>query len=134
LAAADAPAAPGAYILEILIDEAIGVEIAGKPAATLPPGRYLYCGSAKGPGGLRARLARHMRRQKAVRWHVDQLTCRGRVPGAWIVPDGNECLLVESLSHLPAPVRGFGGSDCKRCAAHLLAWPRGVALTKPIAD
>jgi hypothetical protein len=45
--AADAPAVPGAYVLAILIETALSVNIAGK-AAALPPGRYLYCGSAKG--------------------------------------------------------------------------------------
>lgn len=122
-AAADAPTAAGAYVLIIRIDEPVGVTIAGKPAGTLRPGRYLYCGSAKGPGGLRARLSRHMRRRKSVRWHVDQLTSRGRVRGAWVAVDGDECDLVAALSHLPVPIPAFGSTDCARCGSHLLAWP-----------
>jgi Uri superfamily endonuclease len=46
----------------------------GRSSIILPAGRYLYCGSAKGPGGLKARLSRHMRRGKSVRWHIDRLT------------------------------------------------------------
>jgi hypothetical protein len=42
--------------------------------------RFLYCGSAKGPGGSKARLSRHF---KSVRWHIDQLTERGSVVSAF---------------------------------------------------
>ena len=70
--------------------------------------------------GLRARLARHMRRAKRPHWHVDLLTEAGRVAGAWIVPGGDECALVAALSHLPMPIPGFGASDCRRCRSHLL--------------
>ena len=62
-----------------------------KPPAPPAPGFYLYCGSAKGPGGLAARLARHMRHGKAIRWHVDVLTEAGTVLGAWTFPGGDEC-------------------------------------------
>jgi hypothetical protein len=53
----------GGYLLAIDLSEPVAVSICGKPSALLAPGLYLYCGSAKGPGGLRARLAHHMRRQ-----------------------------------------------------------------------
>ncbi len=94
-ASADAaPAAPRAYILQIDLDELVLVNTASKPRAELSPGRYFYCGSANGPGGLRSRLARHMRRGKSVHWHIDQLTERGTVTGAWTVRNGRECDLV----------------------------------------
>jgi hypothetical protein len=35
------------------------------------------------PGGLRARLARQMRRGKPIHWHIDRLTEAGTVLGAW---------------------------------------------------
>ena len=86
-ASADAaPAAPGAYILQIDLVQPLFVQMAGKFCAQLSAGRYLYCGSAKGPGGLRSRLARHMRHGKSMHWHIDQLTERGAVTGAWIMP------------------------------------------------
>ena len=126
--AADIPARAGGYILVIDLAEPVAVTIGrGKPQA-LAPGRYLYCGSAKGPGGLRARVARHLRRGKPVRWHVDHLTERGAVIGAWVFPGREECALAAKLSHLPAPVPGFGSSDCRRCASHLFAWPEGAPL------
>lgn len=118
-AAPEIPAEPGAYVLAVTLDA---------PALGLPPGRYLYCGNARGPGGLRARLARHMRKGKRIHWHVDRLTEAGRVLGAWIFPGGDECALVRRLAGLPVPIPGFGSSDCARCESHLLAWPEGAIL------
>lgn len=119
----DAPVLPGAYVLAVEIARPVTVRLPGKPATSLSPGRYLYCGSARGPSGLRARLGRHMRRGKAIRWHVDRLTEAGAVLGAWVFPGGNECDLVMALSGLPVPIAGFGSTDCARCRSHLLRWP-----------
>ncbi len=117
------PALPGAYVLAISLSKLVVVSICRKPSAPLAPGCYLYCGSAKGPGGLRARVARHVRHGKAIRWHVDGLTEAGTVLGAWTFPGGDECDLVAALSHLPVPIEGFGSTDCRRCRSHLLRWP-----------
>lgn len=125
----DAPSLPGAYVLAVEIAKPIAVTIPGKPAASLDPGRYLYCGSARGPGGLRARLGRHMRRGKAIRWHIDRLTEVGTVLGAWVFPGGDECDLVAALSSLPVPIAGFGSTDCTRCHSHLLRWPEAESST-----
>jgi Uri superfamily endonuclease len=115
-----APSTPGAYILQIDLAEAVLVTIARQPPIRLAAGRYFYCGSAKGPGGLRSRLARHMRRGKSVHWHIDQLTERGVVSGSWIACNGRECDLVAMLAQLPIPIARFGSSDCNRCRSHLL--------------
>ena len=123
-----APSAPGAYILQVELAENVLVTIAGRSPTELTAGRYLYCGSAKGPGGLRARLARHMRHGKSVHWHIDQLTERGIIIGSWIVPNGRQCELVAMLGSLPMPIPGFGSSDCNRCRSHLLYRPTGVAV------
>lgn len=125
--AADAPTRVGAYVLALHLDAPLDVRI-GKTSATLPAGDYLYCGSARGPGGLRARLARHMRRQKRAHWHIDQLTSAARILGAFIDEAGDECALNAALDSLPIPIAGFGSSDCRRCAAHLRFWPEGAAL------
>lgn len=124
-ASADAaPEAPGAYLLQIDLAEPLLVGMAGKSYIELSAGRYLYCGSANGPGGLRSRLARHMRRGKPVHWHIDQLTERSAVTGAWIVRNGKECDLVAMLARLETPIPGFGSSDCTHCRSHLLCAPR----------
>lgn len=127
-AAAALPAVAGAYVLLIRLDKPFVLRLAGRPAVSLSAGRYLYCGSARGPGGLRARVARHLRRRKTLRWHVDRLTTRGRVIAVWAVPDGDECALAAQLGGLPVPVPGFGSSDCAGCPSHLFAWPEGAVL------
>jgi Uri superfamily endonuclease len=99
----DLPAAPGAYVLMLELRRPVRLAIATLPATTLPPGRYAYAGSARGPGGIRARVRRHLRKDKKPHWHIDRLADLLRVPGASV------------------PVPGFGSSDCRRCAAHLVA-------------
>ncbi len=120
------PAFPGAYLLLIKLTEPIVVRLSNMPSTSLIPGRYLYAGSAHGPGGLKARVSRHMRRAKPHRWHIDQLTETGDVLGAWIFPGGEECDLVERLSALPIPIARFGNSDCGRCRSHLLGPIEGL--------
>jgi histidyl-tRNA synthetase len=117
------PRLPGAYVLAVDLSRPIVVTLGNNRPVSLSAGLYLYCGSAKGPGGLRARIARHLRRGKAMRWHIDRLTEAGRVLGAWPFVGRSECELVATLAHLPAPIEGFGSSDCRRCRSHLVLWP-----------
>jgi Uri superfamily endonuclease len=126
--AVSTPAAPGAYALWLHFASPLDVRVGKISATTLPAGDYLYCGSARGPGGLRARLARHMRKDKRAHWHVDQLTLAGDFLGAFILEGGDECALNAALADLPIPIAGFGSSDCRRCAAHLRFLPKGAAL------
>jgi Uri superfamily endonuclease len=101
-----------------------------------PAGYYLYVGSALGPGGLRARLARHRRGSqrssqpssrpagKKLHWHIDYLLQRAQLIEVWSVASEErlECRWSEvarELSGAQVPVRGFGSSDC-RCPAHLI--------------
>ncbi len=72
-------AAPGAYMLFIELEGALALPATSRGSRTLAPGRHAYCGSAYGPGGLRARLRRHLKREKARRWHVDHLYQPSRI-------------------------------------------------------
>jgi len=91
----------------------------------LPSGHHAYVGSAR--RGLAARLARHCRRAKRLRWHIDYLRLVADPVGAVVWPwrRGRECrlaraLLTEGLGQIAAS--RFGASDC-RCPAHLLVVP-----------
>ena len=126
----DAPAAPGAYALWLRLPAPLAAT-AGNRSAILAPGDYLYCGSAKGPGGLRARLARHWREEKRAHWHVDQLTAAGDIIGAFAVEGGSECAVNAALAALPIPLPGFGSSDCPRCVSHLRFFPATARLPSP---
>lgn len=94
--------------------------IARPSPVMLCAGYYLYAGSARGPGGLKARVARHMRRPKLCHWHVDQISAVADVVGAFVWPGGNECALAARWARVGTPVAGFGSSDCRRCRSHLL--------------
>ena len=113
----EAPSLPGAYVIAIELADPVAVTLLGQAAIELPAGRYLYCGSAKGPGGLKARLSRHFRRGKSVRWHIDQLTERGSVVGSWIFLGGDECELVRRFSQLPIPIPGSAAAIARNAAA-----------------
>ena len=118
----DLPPIGGAYAILIETRRPADITLRGVNLR-LCPGQYLYCGSARGPGGIRARVGRHLRKSKAQRWHVDRLTGIGRVSGVVVAPDGSECALFARFSALKGaevPAPGFGSSDCSRCAAHLL--------------
>ncbi len=122
------PPEPGAYVLLIELGAPLALEVASLACAVLPAGRYAYCGSAYGPGGLKARIGRHLRADKAHRWHVDHLTGAGRIVDFRAVPGGRECDLLDRLLEAPGavvPVPGFGSSDCRACPAHLVALPAG---------
>ncbi len=124
--AGTAPGAPGAYALLILLKRRFAGSIGALGEVALPPGAYLYLGSARGPGGLRARLARHARREKPLHWHVDRLTAHGALVSMLAAPGASECDLADHARALPGagvPVAGFGSSDCRRCPAHLIAVP-----------
>lgn len=116
------PAQKGSYILLIRVEKLLEGMLRGKPYV-LTPGFYAYCGSAMGPGGLKARIQRHSRMDKKVHWHVDQVTTRAPVIAAGISTSASECALVDQLMRQPGtgiPVPGLGSSDCKRCSSHFL--------------
>ena len=89
----------------------------------VPPGWYVYAGNARGRGGIRGRVKRHLRRGKPPHWHVDRLTEAAETMVAIAFAGGDECMLVQALLARPrfhAPVAGFGSTDCRVCPAHLL--------------
>lgn len=82
-------------------------------------GVYFYAGSAK--RNLAARIERHSRKAKPLRWHIDYLSVRAEMIGAMLVPERRvpECELAAELLRLyERAVPGFGSSDC-RCRGHL---------------
>ena len=85
---------------------------------SLPNGQYVYTGSAR--RGLESRIARHLRSDKALRWHIDYLL---NAPGVHVTSivrsHRDECRLNQATPGT-LPVTGFGASDCKAgCGAHL---------------
>ena len=128
------PNAKGAYLLLFKLDDALDFEAGRLGRVRLPAGWAVYVGSAMGPGGLRARLQRHMRPDKRLHWHIDYLTAVCS-PVDWYASTSDvrlECVWVQRMLALPGvvvPVPGFGSSDCgEGCPAHLLASASAIEL------
>lgn len=120
----------GFYQLHLKLSHPVSVVIGALGVHTVPAGHYIYTGSAR--RGLRARLARHQSRNKALRWHIDYFlrpsTCsrhrsaRITAINVFEIGETNECTLARESLLLPGSqivVRGFGSSDC-RCPSHLV--------------
>lgn len=127
------PVKRGAYALVINLAGPLVLEIPRYAGSRLPAGRYVYCGSAYGPGGIAARVRRHCRTDKKLRWHVDHLTRTGTVVDVVPVVGGRECVLLAAALTTPGahvPLHRFGSMDCTSCRAHLVA----VGSTFAVAD
>lgn len=120
----------GAYVLALSLDEPQTISIGRLGRFQMPAGWYLYSGSARGPGGLAARLGRHRRRlgsAKRAHWHIDYLRDQATWGGAWArcTRERLECCWAQAFCQLPGArlvVPGFGASDCK-CPGHLVYVP-----------
>lgn len=117
----------GTYVLALWLETQQRIVVGRLGEIEFPSGWYLYVGSAMGPGGLQARLARHREhigRAKRAHWHVDHLRERAAWGGAWALASHQrlECDWAAQLQRLPGAeivAPGFGASDC-RCSTHLV--------------
>jgi Uri superfamily endonuclease len=120
----------GSYVLALWLDAPHIIPIGKMGTFEFTAGWYLYAGSARAPGGLAARLARHRQRlgpHKRAKWHVDFLREWAAWGGAWgrTSDERLECAWAAACRSLPGAaivVPGFGASDC-RCPAHLVHVP-----------
>ncbi|MGI9379847.1 MAG: GIY-YIG nuclease family protein [Methyloligellaceae bacterium] len=114
----------GAYALCFQLERGLELSHPEKLSGPYSPGTYVYCGNANGAGGIQSRLRYHFRRQKKPHWHIDHLTTvTVETIQAFAISDTSECDLIEILLNTNAfiiPRKGFGSSDCKYCASHLL--------------
>ncbi len=123
IVALDLPPEGGTYalVLRCTTERTIRVGKLGK--VRLQPGYYVYVGSALGPGGLRARIAHHLRRAEHPHWHIDYIREHVRLEQLWY---SNGLVRLEhrwaqALIAAPgasAPFSRFGASDCN-CTSHL---------------
>src|SRR5512139_785094 len=95
-------------------------------------GFYVYIGSAFGPGGIRARVARHVSRPVSRHWHIDYLWRSVRVAEVWYSHDPvrrehDWARILRRAEGSSVPLRQFGASDC-RCEAHLLFFEQAPSL------
>lgn len=112
----------GTYVLILECVKARQITVGRRGPSSIFPGYYLYVGSAFGPGGLEARIRRHARREKRLRWHIDYLRAHSKVAAVWFSTADRrlEHCWAAALSRMPGlvPVPRFGASDCG-CPTHL---------------
>ena len=131
------PTFPGVYALVLTLGKSERLSVGRFGEVDLLPGTYVYFGSARGPGGIRARLGRHLQGDGKTHWHIDHLRAAANVDGVcWAVVESDqrwECEWTQAVGRLAGvsvPVAGFGASDCRSgCGAHLLRFER---LTCPV--
>ena len=124
-------AGKGAYVLLIELPTEETVIVGRLGQIHFRQGHYAYVGSAL--GGLRQRLARHLRSEKKAYWHIDYLL--ERAPISEIVTcetdARTECAIARALAGRSDSVPGFGSSDCP-CRSHLFFSP--VSMTEMVVS
>lgn len=129
------PKRAGTYALCLYIAQSQAVTVGQLGRAFFAAGTYVYVGSAFGPGGLRARLGRHVRTGETLHWHIDYVRAIAAVRGFCYAAASErlECRWSQALAACPEariPVAGFGSSDCNAgCDAHLIWLPADAALS-----
>ena len=106
------------YQLRLAVPLPVRIEVGRLGRFDFPAGIYIYTGSAR--RNLEARIARHLRREKTLRWHIDYLL---GAPGVHVVDvlrsRRGECRWNQATGGTVI-VPGFGASDCRAgCGSHL---------------
>ena len=135
------PSLPGTYVLLLSLPAAASITVGVLGTHRFPGGYYAYVGSALGPGGLAARIRRHLTPTARPHWHIDALRAHSQPVAVWYATGEErcECTWAAALSRLDGasiPARGFGSSDCS-CAGHLLHFasrPRPTALARACGE
>lgn len=121
------PDEPGTYALVLHLGHTSRLVVGALGPQIFPVGCYVYVGSAWGPGGLRARVERHLRGSERTHWHIDVLRRIATPIALWLSPQKHlECIWARYLAAQPGvamPVSRFGASDC-RCPSHLFLLSR----------
>jgi Uri superfamily endonuclease len=118
------PITNGIYTLLIKVKNNKNILVGKLGNIEFKKGFYVYIGSAQ--NNLKARIKRHLRKNKKIFWHIDYLTSHQgtQIIEVWILSDNNrrkECEVAEKFYKEVSPcgiIRNFGSSDCK-CPSHL---------------
>jgi Uri superfamily endonuclease len=127
------PTCAGTYVLIVEASARRCVQVGALGALTVMPGFYAYVGSARGPGGLAARLAHHRRRNRIRHWHIDYLRRHTALREIWLTrdPENHEHAWAVVLGRCPGatiPLARFGATDCG-CRSHLFRFTRTPRLS-----
>ncbi len=111
----------GLYAIVLSLSRTRSVRVGKFGVKSFEKGTYIYIGSAR--KNLSKRVARHKRREKTFRWHIDYLRKHCRWEGFCVYTDiESECELAERIEKTVTggrPHKRFGASDCG-CKGHLV--------------
>ncbi len=113
----------GTYCLVLELRDDAQIRVGALGARRFPAGVYVYVGSAL--SGIEQRVARHARKAKKKRWHIDYLLARADLHATIAIPSqtkDTECAAVRALMSTEgarAVAPRFGSSDCG-CDSHLI--------------
>ncbi len=121
------PSERGSYALIVEIGKQIQIKIGSLGKQSFKKGFYCYVGSARGPGGIRARISHHikshMREEKKHHWHIDHLLTHARPLEVWFSFSLGEGDIADHLLARFPYTRGFGSTDSSR-PSHLFYSPK----------
>jgi Uri superfamily endonuclease len=143
---------PGTYALIMAAAHPGEIQVGALGTLQVCSGWYIYVGSAFGPGGLGARIGRHLKGQgepvtasaaplaqaKKLHWHIDYLLQVVELRKLWYTTDParREHAWAGILAGKPGavlPMQGFGSSDC-HCISHLIYLETGAGLIQARFD
>ncbi|HLA26407.1 MAG TPA: DNA/RNA nuclease SfsA [Syntrophales bacterium] len=124
----------GDYLLLLHLAADMSLEVGSLGTVDFPQGYYLYVGTAK--RALTKRLARHLRKNKTINWHMDYLR-----------PYADRCTAIPIRSRKPLEhalakalldmsdwsIPAFGSSDC-RCPTHLFGMKKNPLHVQAFID
>lgn len=124
----------GTYALVLFLAHSRMIQIGRLGSFVFPSGYYAYIGSAFGPGGLPARIGRHLRKEKRLHWHIDYLREHTFIEEVWVCREYKKsehawARFLENHIAASQPVPGFGCSDCT-CSTHLFHFDSHTSFTR----
>lgn len=106
------------YQLNIVLIEPTRLSIGKLGVIDFPAGHYIYTGSAR--HNIEARITRHLRQEKKLRWHIDYLleSPQAKIEKVTRYAE-SECKINQQTIGVIL-IEGFGSSDCHAgCGSHL---------------
>ncbi len=107
------------------VKETHTVKVGALGNVKLEKGTIAYVGSAWGPGGLGARICRHLSKEKKLKWHIDYILSSDKVEITHVIYLPNapkhleEKLATELAKKGNIPAKKLGATDTK-APTHLI--------------
>ena len=102
------PPVAGSYLLWFFLARRQAIAVGRLGTLEFKRGWYGYCGSAYGPGGLKARLGHHLRDAARPHWHIDYFKAKASLRLIWLEKNADRehlwSRLLEQLPGFSSPV------------------------------